>query len=151
VGFSGYPWGLIAYPMGNFLPLIQFVDTTGVWGMCFLMALLNALIAEYALAGPLSVHRIFCLRQAAFGLFLVVVVLGYGTYRLAMPIPHASTARLLLVQQNTDPWDEGSANNDSLKVNVDLTLKGLQGLNAAPDLAVWSKSSVTSVYVEHNQ
>jgi len=145
VGFSGYPWGLIAYPMGGFLPLIQFVDTTGIWGLSFLMALVNALIAEYALAG----HRILYFRQAAFGLFLVVCVLGYGTYRLARPIPHAATASLLLVQQNTDPWDEGSANNDSLRTNVDLTLRGLQSSDPAPDLAVWSESSVTSVFVEH--
>ena len=147
VGFSGYPWGLIAYPMGRFLPLIQFVDTTGIWGLSFLMALVNALVAEYALTG----HRIFYFRQAAFGLFLVACVLGYGAYKLARPIPHASTASLLLVQQNTDPWDEGSANNDSLRVNVDLTLKGIQGSNPGPDLAVWSESSVTSVFVEHNQ
>ncbi len=147
VGFSGYPWGLIAYPMGNVLPLIQFVDTTGIWGLSFLMALVNALIAEYALEG----NRIQYFRQAVFGAFLVACVLVYGTYRLARPIPYASTASLLLVQQNTDPWDEGSANNDSLRVNVDLTLKGLQGSNPAPDLAVWSESSVTSVFVEHNQ
>ena len=48
IGFLGYPWGLIAYPMGGFLPLVQFVDVTGVWGLSFLMALVNALVAEYA-------------------------------------------------------------------------------------------------------
>jgi apolipoprotein N-acyltransferase len=145
VGFSGYPWGLIAYPMGGFLPLIQFVDTTGIWGLSFLMALVNALIAEYALAS----HRMHYFRQAAFGLVLVACVLAYGSYRLATPIPHAATAKLLLVQQNTDPWDEGSANNDSLRVNLDLTLQGIQSSPPAPDLAVWSESSVTSVLVEH--
>ena len=25
IGFLGYPWGLVAYPVGNVLPLIQFV------------------------------------------------------------------------------------------------------------------------------
>ncbi len=49
IGFLGYPWGLVAYPAGAFLPLVQFVDITGVWGLSFLIALVNALIAEAAL------------------------------------------------------------------------------------------------------
>ena len=46
IGFLGYPWGLVAYPAGAFLPLIQFVDVTGIWGLSFLMALINSLVAE---------------------------------------------------------------------------------------------------------
>ena len=42
IGFLGYPWGLVAYPVGNVLPLIQFVDITGVWGLSLLMSLVNA-------------------------------------------------------------------------------------------------------------
>jgi apolipoprotein N-acyltransferase len=146
-GFLGYPWGLIAYPVGGILPLIQFVDITGVWGLSFLMALVNTLVAEYALT---SRSRLL-FRQAAFAVFLVACVLGYGFYRLATPIQSKSTASLLMVQQNMDPWEEGNANNDSLKVNLDLTLQGVQGSSPAPDLAVWSESSVSSVFVENKQ
>ena len=160
IGFFGYPWGLIAYPMGSFLPLIQFVDTTGIWGLSFLMALVNTLVAEYALAGPsreapaLGVaptpwHGLVFVRQAAFLVVLVACVLGYGFYRLARSIPAASTASLLLVQQNSDPWDSGGANNDSLVVNLELTMQGVRSSNPAPDLATWSESSVTSVFVEN--
>ena len=67
IGFLGYPWGLVAYPAGAFLPLIQFVDVTGVWGLSFLMALINSLAAEAALAGRWPAY----FRQAAFGLFLI--------------------------------------------------------------------------------
>ena len=163
VGFFGYPWGLIAYPMGSFLPLIQIVDTTGIWGLSFLMALVNALVAEYALQGPFqqrdsvrdpAVPASFgtadlFIRQAAFVVVLMVCVLGYGAYRLARPIPAPSTASFLLVQQDSDPWEEGNANNDSLKVNLALTTDGVQASAPPPDLAVWSESSVTSVYVEN--
>jgi len=45
-GFLGYPWGLIAYPVHAILPLVQFVDITGLWGLSFLMAYINALGAE---------------------------------------------------------------------------------------------------------
>jgi apolipoprotein N-acyltransferase len=144
VGFLGYPWGLIAYPASDFFPLIQFVDTTGIWGLSFLMALVNSLVAEYALTRG----RPHFFRQAAFGCVLVACALGYGWFRLAQPIPHQSSASLLIVQQNSDPWDAGRANDDSLKVNLDLTAEGVRKSQPVPDLAVWSESSVTSVLVE---
>ncbi len=144
VGFLGYPWGLIAYPMGGFLPLVQFVDVTGVWGLSFLMALVNALIAEYAHAG----WRPFFRRQAAFLVVLVTCALVYGVVRLATPIPQKGDATVLLVQQNMDPWDEGRNIDQSLRVNLDLTAEGLRGAPVRPDLVVWSESSVFSPQVE---
>ncbi len=145
IGFLGYPWGLVAYPAGAFLALIQFVDVTGVWGLSFLMALVNALVAEAALAE----NRRSYLSQAAFGVFLIVCALAYGEYRLATPIPAAKKASLLLVQQNANPWEEGGkANEASLRVNMDLTLEGLRDSHPTPDLAVWSESSVTNVWVD---
>jgi apolipoprotein N-acyltransferase len=163
VGFFGYPWGLIAYPLGGFLPLIQVVDTTGIWGLSFLMALVNVLVAEYALSCPafrssfmlgpghVSWRAMPFLRQAVFAVVLVACVLVYGLIRLSLPIPSTSTASLLLVQQNSDPWDEGNPNNNSLKVNLDLTGEGARASATPPDLAVWSESSVTSVYVENGR
>ena len=153
VGFFGYPWGLIAYPLGGFLPLIQIVDTTGIWGLSFLMTLVNALLAEYALQAPSLQHPSWrahaFVRQAAFAVVLVACVLGYGLIRLAIPIPSRSTASLLLVEQNSDPWDQGNPSNNSLKANLDLTAEGVRASATPPDLAVWSESSVTSVYVEN--
>ena len=145
IGFLGYPWGLIAYPVGGFLPLVQFVDVTGVWGLSFLMALVNALVAEAALADG----RLHYFRQLAFGVVLVAFALVYGVYRLSVPIPAETQASLLLVQQNADPWDEGKANTESVKVNQDLTLQGISASKPAPDLAIWSESSVTNVWVDN--
>ncbi len=120
IGFLGYPWGLVAYPMGGFLPLIQFVDITGVWGLSFLMALINALLAEYALAGRRPHFR----RQGAFVVFLVACALGYGVAGFQPRFPRAGTAHLVLVQQNTDPWGGGSGKGaeSSIDVNVNMTV-----------------------------
>jgi len=145
IGFLGYPWGLIAYPVGGVLPLIQFVDITGVWGLSFLMALVNALIAEYALSGWRPRFR----RQGAFVLFLIACALGYGVVRLATPIPAPTTANLVLVQQNTDPWGGGNGKGaeSSLDVNVNMTVDAERTAARKPDLAVWSESSVSSIGV----
>jgi apolipoprotein N-acyltransferase len=145
IGFLGYPWGLVAYPVGDILPLIQFVDITGVWGLSFLMALINALLAEYALGGWRPRFR----RQGAFVVFLVAAAFVYGAVKLATPIPAAASANLLLVQQNTDPWGGGNGKGaeSSLDVNVNLTAEAVRTLQRKPDLAVWSESSVSSVGV----
>jgi apolipoprotein N-acyltransferase len=143
VGFLGYPWGLIAYPVGDVLPLVQFVDITGVWGLSFLMALVNTLIAELALSG----WRPRFVRQMTFGIVLVACAFLYGTIRLATPIPAVGTASLLLVQQNKDPWEEGKGLDDSIRINADLTRSGALATSQKPDLAVWSESSVSTIGV----
>jgi apolipoprotein N-acyltransferase len=140
VGFLGYPWGLIAYPVSGVLPLIQFTDITGVWGLSFLMALVNALFAELALIGFKPVFR----RQMAFVGVLVASVLIYGAIRLSTPIPQTDTASFLLVQQNIDPWTAGSS---SVTINMDLTTAGIAAAPQKPDLAVWSESSALNVAV----
>ncbi len=147
VGFLGYPWGLIAYPIQGVLPLIQVVDVTGIWGLSFLMALINALVAEAALARTLAPPPRRYLRQAGFALVLLACVFGYGIIRLATPIPYKTTASLLLVQQNMDPWNESAGNEESYKLNAALTLTGVRSSARPPDLAVWSESSVSNVGV----
>ncbi len=46
IGFLGFPWGLLAYPVGGILPLVQIADITGVWGVSFLVAAVNGMIGE---------------------------------------------------------------------------------------------------------
>jgi apolipoprotein N-acyltransferase len=145
IGFLGYPWGLVAYPVGNVLPLIQFVDITGVWGLSLLMSTVNAVIAELILSGWRPLLR----RQAAFVGVLVAGAFLYGAYRLASPIPSSSSADILMVQQNVDPWGGGvgKAAESSMDVNLNMTAAAVSSLPKKPDLAVWSESSVSSVGV----
>jgi len=49
-GYLAYPWGLVAYPVNDLLPLLQVADIAGIWPISFLMALINALGAEVLLA-----------------------------------------------------------------------------------------------------
>ena len=153
-GFLGYPWGLIAYPVHGVAPLVQFVDLTGVWGLSFLMALVNALVAEWLLrraggaaarAGDLA--RAEAVRGAGlpaltrFTLALVGLALLYGVWRLQAPIPYEKELRVLLVQPNADPWERGGVLAD-IRDCQDLTRRGLREGRADPDLVVWGESSI---------
>ncbi len=54
VGFLGYPWGLIAYPIALIDPIAQIAEITGVWGISFLGSYLNAALAWHIHSGA---HR----------------------------------------------------------------------------------------------
>src|SRR5437773_395105 len=47
--FSGLPWALLGYSQYQWLPVIQIADHTGVYGVSFLVVLVNAALAELAL------------------------------------------------------------------------------------------------------
>ncbi len=53
-GYIGFPWGLLAMPVGMILPLCQIADITGVWGVSYLVAAINAVLAEVLLSHDVS-------------------------------------------------------------------------------------------------
>jgi apolipoprotein N-acyltransferase len=44
--FTGFSWYLLAYTQHDFLPVIQFADLTGAYGVTFLVAAVNAVLFE---------------------------------------------------------------------------------------------------------
>jgi apolipoprotein N-acyltransferase len=46
VGFLGFPWGLMAYPLHGVDPLVQHAEVTGVWALSFLVVLVNGALFE---------------------------------------------------------------------------------------------------------
>ena len=76
--FGGLPWANLAYTQSHFLPILQIADLTGVYGIVFLITLVNAVIAELILQR--DVRRLLPL--CAVTSILVAIVLGYGWYQL---------------------------------------------------------------------
>ena len=149
-GFLGFPWALISHPVHDFLPFIQFVDITGIWGLSFLMAFINAMVTEIILDPPeirikkINVEKIFnkpWANQGLFTLFLVILVLVYGTIRLLIPMQAEKEVRVILVQQNRDPWARGNYELSVLQAEA-LTMAGYAwaGENK-PDVVIWSETS----------
>ena len=165
-GFLGYPWALVGHSQYRVLPLIQLSTITGVWGVSFLVLLVNSALAE--LAVTLLVHRrdatSFRVRLAvaaraarvplatAAGLLLLVFAGGsiaVATGRTdsaggqtlvdngaAAPRTNARTVRIALIQQNSDPR----------KHDYDQTFEALrrltdQSLAHNPDIVAWSETA----------
>jgi apolipoprotein N-acyltransferase len=113
--FSGFPWALLGYSQHHQLPVIQIADLTGVYGVSFLIVLVNILIAaliQTALAevsiGEVRVRVPWV--RATLALVIIAGSLAYGHWRLA---PHPTlfsdqALRIGIVQPNVDQarkWD----------------------------------------------
>lgn len=90
-GVIGDPWGVAGYSQASLLPLAQVAELTGVYGMSFLVAAVNAALAAlwWALRAPRpqgadrSADVSSALRGGALVGGLVVLVAAYGAARLA--------------------------------------------------------------------
>ncbi len=142
-GFLGYPWALTAHSQYSVVPLLQLASVTGVWGVSFLVILVNAVLA-YTLTRHLDREGApwLLLGGTAAGVFalsyLGAVAMSFGDARDAGPSEGSErqSARIALIQQNSDPR----------KHDYSRTLESLRSLTneaveASPDLVLWPETA----------
>ncbi len=130
---SGFPWGLLGYVPYRRLALIQIAAWTGVYGVSFLLALVNA-------AGAFALAR---RTGAALALSAGVVVVALGA-TLAVGVAGgrdgaSETLSVAIVQGNIDQaikW-ERAYQRQTLQTYAELTREG-----AAARLVVWPEAAV---------
>ncbi|MDZ4164427.1 MAG: apolipoprotein N-acyltransferase [Smithellaceae bacterium] len=107
---TGFPWANLGYSQFSFLPLIQISDITGVYGLSFLIVLVNAAIFE------LIVHRkerTRVLVEPVVVFVLLLSVIFYGTWRIAeinSILGRSPELPVTIVQGNIDQnvkWNPG--------------------------------------------
>jgi apolipoprotein N-acyltransferase len=98
---GGFPWYFLAHGQHDFLPIIQFSDITGAWGVSFLVAAVNAIIFEWLWSLRTPVRRSILVFQSAVVLLLFTALLWYGSWRME----HADFRpgpKLALIQGNVE-------------------------------------------------
>ena len=153
-GFLAYPWGTLSMTSLGLRRLIQIADTTGIWGITFLLALFSAVAAELILLIPIK-RKIISLRKALafpavrasiFAAALFALGFFYGLYRLnTLPAPEGSFAASI-IQQNSDPWDDGGGTEKALRDIQRLTRESLAAWKEEgkePDIIIWSETSLS--------
>jgi apolipoprotein N-acyltransferase len=135
--FGGFPW----VPLGNsqvtVLPIAQLASLTGVYGLSFLVAFVNAALA-YAL---LTTGRARAMAIGTAGVVLLAIA-GWGTWRIAdgSLTRQGSTLRVGLVQGNIaqeDKWNSNEARRiftTHIAMTRDLVRQGAE-------LVLWPESS----------
>jgi apolipoprotein N-acyltransferase len=131
--FSGFPWSLLGYSQYLTLPVIQIADVTGIYGVSFLIVLVNASVTEFLLN-----------RKNTIGLIAAVsallLVLGYGIVKLQTPAPRPGM-KVSVVQGNIEQdkkWDP-AYQKETLEVYTRLTR---ESRSDKPDLVIWPETAV---------
>jgi apolipoprotein N-acyltransferase len=156
-GFLGYPWGLWGVTQYQFTSLVQIASLTGVWGLSFIVLLINSGFAA-ALGGMLGIRsagnpeaqssvRVADRREprADRGLSALLICsliflffLGIGTIGLGRVErqPVVKRPRLALIQQNADP-----RKHDYRRTFDTLVALSDRAVRRNPDLIVWSETA----------
>jgi apolipoprotein N-acyltransferase len=90
----GFPWNLLGYPASANLALLQITTVTGIYGLSFIVASFNALVAWFdATRTPSVSRRIAALAAAA----VVVIMVSLFGPRLVPPSHANHTARAVQI------------------------------------------------------
>ncbi len=131
--FSGFPWSLLGYSQYTVLPVIQVADITGVYGVSFLLVLVNAATAEF-IADRKNYPAVIAVVLA------VSLVLGYGFTKLHAPETSGGIT-ISVVQGNIEQdkkWDP-AYQAETIAVYKRLTRVALE---KHPDLVIWPETAV---------
>ncbi len=151
--FSGLPWSLLGYSQYQWLPIIQVADHVGVYGLSFLVVLVNAAIT---VAGLWTFHRWY--RQPlppapwlspAAAIVGMSIALFYGYTYLGQEHEGGSTdtndtIKIGIVQANIDQgrkWDP-AFRMETLKRYGRLTAEAAPGM----DLVLWPEAATPFIF-----
>jgi apolipoprotein N-acyltransferase len=152
--FSGFPWTLLADSQVKFLPIIQIASITGVYGVSFLVVLVNlALAAVFSSCHPRmplsGIHRSveendgFPLTTAGMTASTIIICYLFGLSRLHHPqnASQGQPLKVALLQGNIDQykkWDKAYVEE------IERTYEGLinEASTTKPDIILWPETSV---------
>ena len=146
---SGLPWALLGYSQYKWLTVIQFADITGVYGVSFLIVMVNSALTSvflwslkhYSPGIPFPGSTIL---TTVTGMILVLV---YGVWKLhsqSRTDSQASQRTIGLVQANIDQahkWDE-AYRQQTLHRYADLSARAAQNV----DLLVWPEAATPFLF-----
>lgn len=142
---TGFPWSSIGYTQYKFLPVIQFADITGIYGVSFLIVAVNGAIADILfIKKRLQDMPLFPLSHTVIGfslLFLFAVsIFVYGYWRLGQERP-GRELRVSIVQGNIEQdkkW-EPLYQNAVIETYKKLSV---EAVSSSPAIIIWPETAV---------
>ncbi len=135
---SGFPWGSAGYPMADCLPIAQLASITGIYGLSFLVLLVNAAIAGAILRAARGGH-LFAAPEAACAGFLLVSI-GWGGWTLRQMPPGGGALRAAMIQGNV-PQDQKWEAPEALSILDRHERMTAEAAAAGASLVLWPESS----------
>ncbi len=155
--FTGFPWGLAGYSQYLNINLIQIADITGVYGVSFIIVMVNITLAMAwdhlkSRKGPSKTRKT---QATALGVWmggLILVITGimiYGHERLSTmetTMAHAPKAIISVIQGNipqAEKWDE-AYKTETVSTYCQLSQTSVP--DQARDLIIWPETALPFYY-----
>jgi len=149
---TGLPWCLIGYSQGAHPLLIQICDLTGVYGVSFLVAAVNALVFSLLFDRDQGFSRPRKLEGGVILLFMILTLV-YGGYRLhdiGTRVLNVPSLRTAVIQGNIDQSLKWRPAFQEATVDV-YTRLSLRATPFHPDLLVWPETAVPYFFQEQGE
>lgn len=133
----GTGWNVLAYSQSNYLPIIQFSNVFGTYGLSFLIVFVNACFYYVVCEKKVLIKRLGFLLTA---LIVLVGLLFYGENNLRTPKKPVDLLRISVIQPNIPQslkW-EPMAKEKVLEIHEKLTRLAIFD---DPDLVVWPEAA----------
>ena len=137
---NGLPWLFLGHAQTPILPMCQVADATGVYGISFWVASMNALVALLILH-RFNVRRL--LPAAGAVAAMVALALGYGLWRMSQTDCLTPGPTVMVVQPNypqSNTGEKGAAADELVDFHVQRTREALARAPGKVDLVVWSET-----------
>ena len=139
---SGFPWGLLGYSQFLTLPMVQISDVTGIYGVSFIIVLVNVSLHRLVAALSEPGRKPVLKELVAAGIILVMTVI-YGEWRLTELDKRAQDEKpypVSLIQGNIlqDVKWEPQFQQETVRIYTNLTR---QVKSQLPDLIIWPETA----------
>lgn len=148
--FTGLPWNLIGSSQWRCLPMIQICEYTGIYGISFLVVLVNVTLADYLRQLPHGGFRRCYPLLFVLALVYLNVMSGMKAIRRVERLPLENRARIGVVQPHLSQRRSGGTEKvtEAIEVCAELTEQLLRNHpgDARPELLVWPETAVPVAY-----
>jgi apolipoprotein N-acyltransferase len=130
IGVLGFPWGALGYTQCENLPLIQISTLTGVFGISFLIVLINSILTRAILMRGVKM----C------GLILCLIFLGWYAYGYFIAPDFLGDEKIVVAAIQGNFLEDFSDHEEIMKKLSLLTQKASE--HSSPQLIVWTETVV---------
>jgi apolipoprotein N-acyltransferase len=147
---TGFPWCLLGYSQFNHPLLIQIADVTGVYGISFLIAAINASIYILLVKGSWKRNLILGYSSVAA---LLLICLVYGNHCLSKADAsgkEGKTMKVSIIQGNIDQsvkWDAAFM-KESLNKYLSMTREAAK---SKPGLILWPETAAPFFFQDNKE
>jgi len=140
---TGFPWALLGYSQYKNLLLIQVADITGVYGVSFLVLLINVAFSRilFSLRRIVEIQKLFVSLGSVILCLLLVTAYGASRLNAFRSEKPADTIRVGVIQGNIEQkrkWDP-TFREKILAIHTRLSRRLIA---EKPDLIIWPEAAV---------